>query len=166
MQSVTDDLSRVDEPDVLAMATYLASLQRPMSPERRQRVDELLARASHHELVPANEHPGNVGATLFAGACANCHVGGPSLLPPRGIDLALSSAVGAPDPTNAILIILDGIHPGEGQRGPLMPPFGNAFTDGQIGALLGYVRESYSDQPAWNNLEARIREIRQGKERS
>lgn len=167
MQSVTDDLSRVDEPDVRAMATYLVSLQRPIySPEQRRHIDELLARASHQAIVPANEHPGNAGATLFAGACVNCHAGGPSLVPPRGIDLALSSAVSAPDPRNAILIILHGIHPDEGQRGPLMPPFDHAFTDGQVAALLGYVRESYSDQPAWNNLEARIREIRRGKERS
>jgi mono/diheme cytochrome c family protein len=167
MQSVTDDLSRVEERDVRAMATYLASLQRSISPERRQHIDELLARSTQHQIVPENEHPGDAGAaTLFAGACADCHAGGPSLVPPRGIDLALSSAVSAPDPTNAILIILRGIHPGEGQRGPLMPPFGNTFTDGQIAALLGYVRENYSDQPAWINLEARIREIRQGKERS
>jgi mono/diheme cytochrome c family protein len=166
MQSVTDDLSRVDERDVRAMATYLALLQRPISSQQRQRIDELLARASHHEIVPANEHPGNLGAILFAGACANCHSGGPSLVPPRGIDLALSSAINAPDPTNTILIILHGIHPSEGQRGPLMPPFDNAFTDGQLAALLGYVRMNYSNQPAWDNLEARIREIRQGKERS
>jgi mono/diheme cytochrome c family protein len=145
MQSVTDDLSRVDARDVSAMATYLASLQRPISPERRHHIDELLARATHHAIVPAHEHAGNAGATLFTGACANCHAGGPSLVPPRGIDLALSSAVSAPDPRNAILIILHGIHPGEGQRGPLMPPFENAFTDGQIAALLGYVRESYGD---------------------
>ena len=166
MQSVTDDLSRVDERYVDAIATYLASLQRPILPERRHRIDEVLARASHHETGPANEHPGNFGATLFAGACANCHVGGPSMVPPRGIDLALSSAVSGSDPTNAILIVLQGIHPDEGQRGPLMPPFDNAFTDGQLAALLGYVRENYSDQPAWDNLEARIRELRQGKERS
>jgi hypothetical protein len=47
-----------------------------------------------------------------------------------------------------------------------MPAFDSAFTDGQLAALLGYVRENYSDQPAWDNLQARIREIRQGKERS
>jgi mono/diheme cytochrome c family protein len=166
MQSVTDDLSRVDERDVRAMATYLASLQRPISPDRRRHIDELLARATHHEIVSANEHPGNAGAILFAGACTNCHVGGPSLVLPRGIDLALSSAVSGPDPRNAILITLHGIHPDEGQRGPLMPAFDSAFTDGQLAALLGYVRENYSDQPAWDNLQARIREIRQGKERS
>ncbi len=166
MQPVTDDLSRAGEQDVRAMATYLASLQGQISPERRQRIDELLARASHHEVLLANEHPGSLGATIFAGACANCHAGGPSLVPPRGIDLALSSAVNAPDPRNAILIILHGIQPGEGQRGPLMPSFDNAFTDGQIAALLGYVRENYSDQPAWDNLEARIRDIRHGEERS
>jgi mono/diheme cytochrome c family protein len=166
MQSVTDDLSRVDQQDLHAMATYLASLQGQISAERHQSIDELLARVNRHEPLEANEHPASLGGILFAGACADCHAGGPSLVPPRGIDLALSSAVSAPDPTNAILIILRGIHPGEGQRGPLMPPFGNTFTDGQIAALLGYVRENYSDQPAWNNLEARIREIRQGKERS
>ncbi|MGA7264581.1 MAG: cytochrome c [Stellaceae bacterium] len=166
MQAVTDDLSRVDERDVDAIATYLASLQRPISPERRHRIDEVLARASHQETSLANEHPGNFAATLFAGACANCHVGGPSMVPPRGIDLSLSSAVSGPDPRNAILITLYGIHPDEGQRGPLMPPFDNAFTDEQIAALLGYIRENYSDQPAWDNLEARIREIRHRKERS
>ena len=88
------------------------------------------------------------------------------MVPPRGIDLSLSSAVSGPDPRNAILITLYGIHPDEGQRGPLMPPFDNAFTDEQIAALLGYIRENYSDQPAWDNLEARIREIRHRKERS
>jgi mono/diheme cytochrome c family protein len=166
MQSVTDDLSRVDEGDVRAMAIYLASLQRPITPERRRHIDQLLARASHREKVPVNERPGDLGGTLFVGACANCHVGGPSLVPPRGVGLALSSAVSGPDPRNAILIILHGIHPGEGLRGPLMPAFDNAFTDRQLAALLGYVRENYSDQPAWDNLKARIREIRQGKERS
>jgi mono/diheme cytochrome c family protein len=154
MQSVTDDLSRVDERDVRAMATYLDSLQRPISPDRRRHIDELLARATHHEIVPANGHPGNAGAILFAGACANCHVGGPSLVPPRGIDLALSSALSGPDPRNAILITLHGIHPDEGQRGPLMPAFDSAFTDGQLAALLGYVRENYSDQPAWLGTES------------
>jgi hypothetical protein len=93
-------------------------------------------------------------------------VAAPSLVPPRGIDLALSSAVSAPEPTNAILIILHGIHPGEGQRGPLMPSFDSTFTDGQLAVLLGYVRENYSNQPAWHNLDARVREIRQSKERS
>jgi hypothetical protein len=48
----------------------------------------------------------------------------------------------------------------------LMPAFDSALTDGQVAALLGYVREGYSDQPTWNNLDARIREIRRGKERS
>jgi mono/diheme cytochrome c family protein len=166
MQSVTDDLSRVDARDVRAMATYIASLQGAISPERRQRIDEVLARSNHHETASGSKQPGNLGATLFAGSCANCHVAAPSLVPPRGIDLALSSAVSAPEPTNAILIILHGIHPGEGQRGPLMPSFDNTFTDGQLAALLGYVRENYSNQPAWHNLDARVREIRQSKERS
>lgn len=77
----------------------------------------------------------------------------PSMVPPRGIDLALSSALRGSDPSNTIFIVLDGIHPPEGQRGPLMPRFDGAFTDGQLAALLGCLRAHYSQQAAWDNLE-------------
>jgi mono/diheme cytochrome c family protein len=166
MQSVTEDLSRADEQDVRAIATYLTSLQGQVSPDRRQRADELIARTSRQEALPVNEQPGNLGAAMFAGACADCHAGGPSLVPPRGIDLALSSALSGSDPSNAIFIVLDGIHPPEGERGPVMPAFDGAFTDGQMATLLEYLRAHYSSEPAWDNLEAHIRDIRRSKERS
>jgi hypothetical protein len=88
------------------------------------------------------------------------------MVPPRGIDLALSSALSGPDPSNTIIIVLDGIQTPEGQRGPLMPRFDGAFTDGQLAAMLGYLRAHYSQQAAWDNLEARIRDIRRSRERS
>lgn len=166
MEPVTHDLSRVDEQDVRAISIYLASLQEPVSPERRQRAVELIARASRPEVQPIIEQPRDVAAAIFAGACASCHAGGPSLVPPRGIDLALSSPISAPDPRDAIFIILDGITPPEGQRGPWMPQFGGAFTDGQVTALLGYLRAHYSNQPPWDDLETHVRDIRQSRKQS
>jgi mono/diheme cytochrome c family protein len=166
MQPVTNDLSRADEQDVRAMSTYVASLQGPVSLERRLRIDELLARATRPVAQPVDAEDGNLGATIFAGACANCHAFGPSMVPPRGIDLALSSVISAPDPANAIFIVLDGIHPPEGQKGPLMPRFDGAFTDDQMAALLSYLRSHYSHEPAWDTLEARIHDIRRSRERS
>jgi mono/diheme cytochrome c family protein len=166
MQPVSNDLPRAEQRDVEAISIYIASLQGPVSPERRQRADELLACAIRPEVLPVDEETSDVAATIFAGACASCHAGGPSMAPPRGIDLALSSALKIADPSNAIFIILDGVHPPEGQRGPLMPRFDSAFTDGQMAALLGYLRARYGDQPAWDNLGARIREVRRSRERS
>jgi mono/diheme cytochrome c family protein len=166
MQPVTNDLPRAEQQDVEAISTYIASLQGPVLPERRRHADELLARAARLEVLPVNEQPSDVGATIFAGACASCHAGGPSMVPPRGIDLALSSALSGPDPSNTIIIVLDGIQTPEGQRGPLMPRFDGAFTDGQLAAMLGYLRAHYSQQAAWDNLETRIHEIRRSRKRS
>ena len=71
-------------------------------------------------------------AVQTTGTVASCHAGGPSMVPPRGIDLALSSALSGPDPSNAIIIVLDGIQTPEGQRGPLMSRFDSAFVDRQL----------------------------------
>ncbi|HWI26527.1 MAG TPA: cytochrome c [Stellaceae bacterium] len=165
MRPVTQDLAQATAQDVRAIAIYVASLRGPVSDAKRQRADALAARARR----PASETAaasGDLGALLFAGACARCHQGGPSLVPPRGIDLALSSVVSAPDPGNAIFIILDGIHPEEGQRGPSMPGFSGSFTDQQMAALLRYLRARYSDRGPWQTLDSRIHDIRQSRERS
>ena len=88
------------------------------------------------------------------------------MAPPHGIDFRISAAISAPDPRDTILIVLDGIRPPQGQPGPWMPRFDGAFTDGQLAALLGYVRAHYSDAPAWTDLETRVRDIRRSRERS
>ena len=102
---------------------------------------------------------------MFAGACAGCHLGAAAMAPPHGIDLRLGTAISAPDPRDTIFIVLDGIHPPQGQPGPWMPRFDGAFTDGQLAALLGYVRAHYSEAPAWTDLETRVRDTRHSSER-
>lgn len=163
MEPITEDLSRVDEVDARAIATYIESLQGDVPPQRRAAAAQLLAQVTHRVAQPVSFQSNDLGATLFAGACAGCHTGGPPLEPPRGIDLALSSAINAPDPTDAIRIVLEGIRPPPEQRGPWMPGFAGAFTDVQLTALLAHLRAQDSHRPAWRNLEGRIRDIREGK---
>ncbi len=164
MQPIVNDLARAADADVHAIAAYLAAQQGEISPERRQRAAEVLARAAKSELpkpAPGEE----LGAAIFAGACALCHTNAPGVAPPRGIDLALSTAINEVDPRNAILILLDGIRPGEGKAGPSMPDFDGAFSDAQLTALLFYVRAHYSSFPAWTDLETQLRDIRRSRER-
>jgi hypothetical protein len=87
------------------------------------------------------------------------------MVPPHGIDLALSSAANAGDPTNAIRIVLGGIRPREEETGPWMPAFDGAFTDDQLVKLLAYARAHYAKGPAWPDLAAKLRDIREGKKR-
>ena len=168
MHPVIDDLAQADEADLRAIAAYLAAQQSEPSPARRQRATAAMARAAERELpkpLPGEE----LGATLFAGACAVCHAGsgisdGAGMVTPRGINLALSTAINMPDPRNAIRIVLDGILPAGGE-GPTMPRFGAAFTDAQLAALLGYIRAHYADMPAWPDLAAQVHNIRHSKQR-
>jgi hypothetical protein len=42
-----------------------------------------------------------------------------------------------------------------------MPGYAEVFTDGQITALMAYLRQTFSDQPSWGSLEDTVREARQ-----
>ena len=101
------------------------------------------------------------GATLFAGACASCHHSGGGLPISRPVALGLSTPVNEPDPTNFLRIVLDGIQPPLGHRGPIMPSFSGALTDPQIDALADYVRTQYSRGGRWTNVTAALAKMRQ-----
>jgi len=81
-------------------------------------------------------------------------------VPPRGINLALSTVINEADPRDAIRVLLDGIKPGDGRAGPWMPGFDGAFSDPQLAALLGYLRAHYGNGPAWPDLETELHNIR------
>jgi mono/diheme cytochrome c family protein len=57
-------------------------------------------------------------------------------------------------------IILYGIRPPSGQAGPIMPAFSGALTDAQIADLVKFMRSTFSDQPAWANIDDEIKQIR------
>jgi mono/diheme cytochrome c family protein len=162
MRPVVHDLAAAGEADVRAIAAYLAARQGEASAARRESGAKL-AQAASGQLPPAAGE--EQAAAIFAGACAGCHVGGPETAPPRGIDLALSTAINDREPRNAIMILLDGISPGGERAGPLMPGFAGAFTGPQLAGLLRYLRAHYSTGPAWNDIDGQLRSITESRGR-
>lgn len=160
MQSVTESLRHIKDQDIRAIATYIASLQEPVSRARKDHAEALLVQASRPVARVAGSSD-DLGATIYAGACARCHAEGPAMVSPRGIDLRLSTALASSDPTDAILIILNGIRPPDAEAGPFMPSFRGAFNDSQLTALLSYLRMRHVGLPSWADLETRVRQARE-----
>lgn len=173
MAPVTANLATAPEEDLRAIATYVASLMGEPGPERRRQAAALLeeagkdgtpgsapAAADGQAVLPAGRNGGDPGALLYAGACAGCHDSGRGL-PYGGLDLALSTGLHASTPLNVIRVVLDGLPAAEGRPGAIMPGFSNVLSDGQLAALLGYMRSRFTGKPAWEGLEEDVRQARE-----
>lgn len=137
MAPVTANLGDIADGDVRAIALYVA--------DRMGRRPAVALRQ-----VPAMGADAT-GKSIFESACASCH-DGDRPLPFGGIDLRLSSAVHAPDPTNIVNVVLHGLRPAPGERSPIMPSYGGVISDAQIVDLLTYMRSAFTDKPAWSGL--------------
>lgn len=159
MAQVVSNLSTVPEADVRAIATYMAVVATP-TPDRRQSGNQAIA-----SIEPANSsqteraapaqaaHP--AGAAIYQAACAGCHDAGRPV-PYGGVNLHLSTGVNASDARNVTNTILIGVKPVPGERSPIMPGVAASMDDGQIVALLQYLRARFSDQPAWSDLDRTV----------
>jgi mono/diheme cytochrome c family protein len=152
MGPVTHDLSTAPEADVRAIAVYMASFM-------QSTVQTAAAKPPIDQETEA-EHGYPVGATLFAGACSACHGAGAPMIAQGRPGLPLVSAPQQDTPRNTIQIILQGLQPPTGARGPYMPGFADALTDAQIAEIAAYVRLRYSDHPAWPRLPGAVAEAR------
>jgi mono/diheme cytochrome c family protein len=157
MAQVVSNLSSVPESDVRAIATYMAGVFGAPTPDRKGQGEAALAR-SKSTSEPASQ-ANAAGASIYAAACASCHESSRPL-PYGGVNLALSTAISGPDPRNAANIVLSGIRAVEGEASPIMPGFAAGMTDAQIAALLNHLRARFSNQPAWNGVEAAVAEAR------
>jgi mono/diheme cytochrome c family protein len=156
MQDVSHALSTVPPDDVQAIAAYIASFTGAPSDDQIKRATNQIATSQRPDAALAH----TAGAQIFAGACAGCHgAGAPMMLAGRP-SLALGTAVTAPTARNATQIILHGLQPATGQSGPYMPAFAASLTDGQIAAVLSYIRARYTDRPAWSDLDHSVGQIR------
>ncbi len=126
MADVVSNLSDVPDHDVRAIAAYMADVFGPPPPDRKRRGDEVLAQVKSSS-VPATQASAT-GAAVYAAACAPCHETARPL-PYSGVNLALSTAFGASDARNAANIVLAGIRPVAGERGPIMPGFAASMSD-------------------------------------
>jgi mono/diheme cytochrome c family protein len=127
---VTLSTSHMTDPDLKAIATYLKSL-----PGKNDGSAQLAA----------SEPPMVAGAAIYRDQCSACHgldgKGVPQLFP----SLADSSMVRSDDPTTAIRIVLRGarsVGTDAQPTAPGMPSYGWQLNDGEIAAVLTYVRNN------------------------
>ncbi len=147
MADVTHNLADVDEADVRAIAVYVAGEMPDRSPP------------------PAASKPDGArteGETIFAGACAVCHAA--PAIAGGTVPLELTTSLNAPDARNAIRVILKGLAPEAGDKGPLMPGFASELTNKQVAALVDYLRAQFTDRPAWSDVAGQVSGVRQSKE--
>lgn len=144
MAEVTQQLADAPDADVHAIATYVASM-----------IGTPHSQPASHPSLPMG--PGEV---LYRGACASCHEN--SAGPPfSGIDLALSSALHAPKPTNLIHVVLDGIPASTDEaRAPIMPGFGAALSNRQVTELVTWLRARFGTPRPWNNIDQTVQATR------
>src|SRR5271166_646302 len=153
MAEVVSNLAAVRASDVHAIAVYMADVFGAPHAARDRAAVVAEARPG------AGKAPNSEGAAIYAAACADCHESGRS--PPfGGINLALSSALSAPDPRNLVNIVLAGVRPVEGERSPIMPGFAGTMNDQQIAVLVNYLRSRFTRQPPWSGLEKTIQDAR------
>jgi mono/diheme cytochrome c family protein len=167
MADVTHNLAEAREDDVQAIATYVAMIMGEPSEPNDAKARALIARTEQqsrerHDAI-GRERVTDLGEIIYAASCAQCHEPWSSNPPQNaGRNLALQSAVSAPDPFNLIHTILAGIHPLDNPSHTVMPDFAGALTDSQIADLARHVRRTFSDQPPWDDLAARVRAVRAG----
>lgn len=135
MTAVTEELSKVPQADIDAIAVYLASRMPKTAP------------APH-------EHANIAAGPIFQGACGGCHYpNGPN--PP----LSDSTALNASRPDDAIQILLLGIPWREGKSTPYMPGFAAMLTDQQIADLVTHLHQGTA---AWTVTPETVAALRRG----
>lgn len=144
MAPVTRELAKADPRDVAAMARYVVSL-----------MEGAQGRVQERAVAPGRDE----GARLYQGACRQCHAGDEAL-PFAGIVLSKSIGVAGEDPRNLVNVILYGLPAAEGATTPIMPGYAGALSDAQVVMLARYLRARFSGKPAWNDLDATVREAR------
>jgi mono/diheme cytochrome c family protein len=135
----------------------MAGVFGPPTADRKRRGEAVLAQTKSRAVQASQTEA--AGASIYAAACATCHETGRPL-PYGGVNLALSTAISSPDPRNVANIVLSGVRPVEGERSPIMPGFASSMNDGQISALLNYLRVRFSNQPAWTGVEKTVEDAR------
>ena len=149
MAEVVSNLSSVPASDVAAIAAYMADVFGMVPDQKKPQPVKEVVSTSH-----------DPGAAIYAAACATCHES-TRPLPYGGVDLARSTAVSASDPRNLANIVLAGVQPVIGERSPIMPGFSNSMDDGQIAALLTYLRARFGRAPAWTKVDEIVKQARQ-----
>jgi mono/diheme cytochrome c family protein len=157
MSPVVRGLSALPDSDIQAIAAYFADIDHAR--DRAALSQPAVARAMSYASLDAG--PGiDTDARLYMVACASCHYNSGRVPLAVRPDLALSSAMNLPDPTNLIQVVLHGVSAKEGMPGVVMPSFAQALSDSDIARIAAYLRRTRTNLPPWPGLEVKIAAIR------
>jgi mono/diheme cytochrome c family protein len=164
MLPIVNDLYEQSEDDVFAIAAYVMSLKGmpPQQADRDRRTAEARAFADRVEWGSANapaiptDAVMQEGARVFERECVTCHKAGGQPVP-----LGLSTVVNAPDASNLIRIVFEGIDPPpQGSLDRRMPARAIQINDEQMTALAAFVRARFSQRPVWQGIADMVRTAR------
>ena len=168
MQDVVFNLAQAPAADVRAIAVYVLSTLGDVTPARETLAKSARERAANG-FAAVNAATGEnsdsdlqLGAAVYAGACASCHDQGRGVSSADALQLPLAIALYDADPRSLIRIILDGITPPEGETSRWMPGFEGALTDEQVSALASYLRVRAAGQPPWPDIASKVSKARRG----
>jgi mono/diheme cytochrome c family protein len=150
-------LPAVPDSDVRAIAVYFSDMNHTnaRAPGTEARTREALANSS---LGSGQEYEAD--AVLYAAACMACHYNSGTAPLPARPELALSSALSLPEPTNFIHVVLNGVSNAEGAPGLVMPAYASSLTDGDIARLAAYLRRTRTKLSPWIDLEKKVSNVR------
>jgi len=103
------------------------------------------------------------GAELFSGNCASCHsASGSGVVGGYYPSLFSNSVVGARDPSNLLMVMLNGVqrHGKDGEA--FMPGFADHLNDAQIATLANYILKQYGHADAPTITPELVKTQRQG----
>lgn len=169
MAEIANDLHAVSKEDIRAMAVYLTDQAGPGKPPagevarqqaaQNERRTAAVANSADSQAAVTRATDAEEGASIYVSACAGCHEG-PRAMPFGGIDLALSSGIAGPSPTNLFNVVLYGLPATGTGSTPIMPGFAAAMNDAQLVALAHYLRAHFTDKEPWSDIEKSLREAR------
>jgi mono/diheme cytochrome c family protein len=129
----------LDDRDLEAIATYVKGIS--------ARGDEAPAKLSDEEGSKAQ----SVGGEIYAAQCSACHAHDGGGVPTMFAPLKGSSLAQSKNPTTVIRAVLQGVRSAPTDKYPTphsMPSFAAKLTDGEIAAVVNYVRNSFGNQAA------------------
>jgi mono/diheme cytochrome c family protein len=175
MAQVTAKLREASDEDVHAMAVYVASLMgstaeaapaadaAPAGTQQAAATTPLPLQSGDSMAPPDMPDPSaGRGAVIYATACSGCHESGRGS-PFGGIDFHKSTAIHADNPQNIVNMTLYGLPAAESRTFGMMPGFAGTLSQDDMVALLGYLRATFSDKPAWDNAAEIVSDTMSGK---
>jgi cytochrome c553 len=156
-------LAIVPDSDIRAIAAYIADVDHASA--RVVGIEAMTREAlTTSDLGIGQEH--DPDADLYASACISCHYNsGPVPLSVRP-ELALSSALTLPEPTNFVQAVLRGVGDREGAPGLVMPEYASSLSDTEIARLAAYLRRTRTKCSPWTGLENKVAAIRRASAKS